>query len=93
MTHGPALTALVAVKDARHPHQVQGHAEFGVGLDVQRLLTRQPSGEARRGVLPACQADIGYVEQLWRVGRWWQGIREANACNEVLVDWPALAVS
>lgn len=47
------LTRLVAVKDARDTDKINGHAELGVGLNVQRLLSRQSRREGCRCVLPA----------------------------------------
>jgi hypothetical protein len=87
------LTALVAIEDTRHADQVQGHAELGIGHDIQGLLAGQAGGEAGRGVLAAGEAGVGDVEQLGRVGRRRQRIGVAYPGNVVLVDHALAAAS
>lgn len=79
------LTSLVAVKDTRHSDQVQRHAELSIGLNVERLLSRQTRRKRRRGVLTASQANVGDVEELGRVRGRWKSIGVADAADEVLV--------
>lgn len=91
--HVNAQTALVAIKDSGHADQVQGHSEFGIGLDVQGLLPREAGGEARRCVLAAREARVGDVEQLRRVWRRRERIGVSYPSDVVLVNHALAAAS
>lgn len=79
-------TSFVAIEDTGHAHQVDGHTQLSVRLDVQGLLSRQARSEPRSRVLPAREAGIRDVEQLRGVRRRRQSIGVSNASDEVLVD-------
>lgn len=77
-------TALVALKDTWHAHQVQGHSKFRICLNVQRLLSRQARSKAGSRVLPARKASVWYVEEFGRVWRRRKGIGISDPRDEVL---------
>jgi hypothetical protein len=87
------LTALVAIKDARHADQVQRHSKLGIGLDVQWLLPRETGSKAGCGVLAARQACVGNVEQLGRVWWWRERIGVPYPGDIILVDHSLAAAS
>lgn len=83
-----AHTSLIAIEDARDADQVDGHAQLGIGLDVQRLLPREPRRIPGAGVLSAREAGAGDVEELGRVRRRGEGVGVADAGDVVLVHHP-----
>lgn len=80
------LTALIAIKYARHSYQIDGHAKLGICLDVQRLVSRQARCISRARILSACKSSARNLEKFRRM-RWWrQSIGISNARDVVLVN-------
>jgi len=80
-----SFTSLIALEYARDAHEINGHSQLCISLDVQRLLSRQPRRIACTCVLSSSKAGARNVEKFRRIGWWWELVRVAYFCDVVLV--------
>jgi len=79
------LTSLITLEYARDAHEINGHSQLCIRLDVQRLLPCQSRRIACTCVLSSRKAGARNIEELGRVGRWWELVRVSHFRDVVLV--------
>lgn len=80
-----SFTSLIALKYARDAHKVNGHSQFCIRLNVQRLLSRQSRCIACTCVLSSRKAGARNVQKFRRIGWWWELVRVAYFGDVILV--------
>ena len=80
-----SFTSLIALEYARDAHEINGHSQLSIRLDVQRLLPCQSLRIACACVLSSRKAGARNIEKFGRIWWWWELVRVAYFCDVVLV--------
>lgn len=79
-------TSLVSIEDTGNTNQIDGHTQFSIRLDIERLLACKPRRISSAGVLRVGSACAGDIQESGWVRRRGQGIGVSNARDVVLVE-------